>query len=89
MKFNDEKKVENDVLAKENSNIEIELIKDYELQPGTRRARVVMQTCAHVSGAAFYYDPKKHCSNVDIPVKSQDEQTRKVYQLILYSFFKV
>ena len=80
-------------MAKENSNIEIELIKDYELQPGTRRARVVMQTCAHVSGAAFYYDPKKHCSKVDIPVKSQDEQTRKVNQLILFSlnnkFFKV
>lgn len=54
------------------------MIKDYDIAPDTRRPKIVMQTCAHVSGAAYYYDPKKHCENMHIPVKTQDEETRKV-----------
>ena len=36
-------------------NIEITTIKDYETEPATRRAKIVMQTVAHISGAAYYY----------------------------------
>lgn len=38
--------------------VEIDVIKDYEVSPATRRARIIMQTCAHISGAAHYYDSK-------------------------------
>ena len=36
--------------------IEIDVIKDYDMTPGSRRPKFVMQTCAHVSGAAFLYN---------------------------------
>lgn len=39
--------------------MDIELIKDYEMMPGQRRPKIVMQTCAHISGAAYFYDPKR------------------------------
>lgn len=60
------------------SDIQVEMIKDNEIAPDTRRAKIVMQTCAHVSGAAYFYDPKKYCSNLNIPVKSNDPESRKV-----------
>ena len=41
------------------NGIEIDLIRDYELHFATRKAKIIMQTCAHVSGAAYFYDPKK------------------------------
>ena len=37
-------------------DIEIEIIKDYEMIQ--RRAKILMQTCAHISGAGFFYDKK-------------------------------
>jgi len=45
-------------LIKQNG-IEIDLIRDYELHFATRKAKIIMQTCAHVSGAAYFYDPKR------------------------------
>lgn len=64
------------------SDIEVEIIKDNEIAPDTRRPKIVMQTCAHVSGAAYFYDPKKYCLNANIPVKSQDPESRKVYLIL-------
>ncbi|CAF0716922.1 unnamed protein product [Brachionus calyciflorus] len=43
----------------EMDNNEIDVIKDFEMMPGNRRPKIIMQTCAHVSGAAYFYDPKK------------------------------
>ena len=43
----------------EKYSIQIEALRDFELTPGTRRPKIIMQTCAHVSGAAYFYDPKK------------------------------
>ena len=40
------------------SGVDIDVIKDYEMIPGARRAKIIMQTCAHVSGAAYFYDKK-------------------------------
>jgi len=34
---------------------EIKIYKDYEIEPATRRAKILMQTCGHISGAAYYY----------------------------------
>lgn len=44
--------------------MEINVIKDYEMVPGSCRPKIVMQTCAHVSGAAYFYDPKKFDNNL-------------------------
>jgi hypothetical protein len=41
-------------------NVHVETIQDFELDPSSRRAKILMQTCAHISGAAYYYDPKKY-----------------------------
>jgi methylmalonic aciduria homocystinuria type C protein len=45
-------------LEKKFNGISIDLINDYDMTPGTRRAKIVMQTCAHISGAAYFYDKK-------------------------------
>ncbi len=37
-------------------SIRIKVVKDYEIEPATRRAKIVMQTCAHISGAAYFYN---------------------------------
>lgn len=34
---------------------EIEVIHDFEMHPGSRRPKVLVQTAAHVAGAAYYY----------------------------------
>jgi len=34
---------------------EVELIHDFEMVPGLRRPKVLVQTAAHVAGAAYYY----------------------------------
>lgn len=34
---------------------EVEIIHDFEMVPGTRRPKVLVQTAAHISGAAYYY----------------------------------
>jgi methylmalonic aciduria homocystinuria type C protein len=39
---------------------DILIIHDYETDPISRRAKIIMQTVAHVSGAAYFYDPKKY-----------------------------
>ena len=45
------------------------------MQPGTRRAKIVMQTCSHVSGAAYFYDQKQ----IDNDLINQDpKHTKKV-----------
>jgi methylmalonic aciduria homocystinuria type C protein len=54
----------------------MEIISDYDVVPSTRRAKVVMQTCAHVSGAAFYYDPNKVDSYL---VNLDEKQAKKVF----------
>ncbi len=33
----------------------IESMQDFEMVPGTRKPKVLVQTAAHVSGAAYYY----------------------------------
>lgn len=33
----------------------ISIFKDYEMKPGTRRPKVLVQTAGHVSGAAYFY----------------------------------
>ena len=45
-------------LAESSPSVEIESIQDFEMVPGIRRAKIVMQTAAHVSGAAYFYDQK-------------------------------
>lgn len=43
-----------------NSNsFDTEMIQDYELTP-TRRAKILLQTCAHISGAAYFYKSNKN-----------------------------
>jgi cyanocobalamin reductase (cyanide-eliminating) / alkylcobalamin dealkylase len=43
-----------------NSNgFDTEMIQDYELTP-TRRAKILLQTCAHISGAAYFYKTNKN-----------------------------
>lgn len=49
------KKLEKKLNVNGDENIEIQAIKDFELDPRTRRAKIVMQTCAHISGAAYLY----------------------------------
>ncbi|KAM4721986.1 cyanocobalamin reductase / alkylcobalamin dealkylase isoform 2-T2 [Rhinophrynus dorsalis] len=44
-------------LAKEFPSHKLDIIYDYELHPN-RRPKVLMQTAAHVSGAAYYYQRK-------------------------------
>lgn len=53
--------------------MEVDVIKDYEMVPGSRRPKIIMQTCAHVSGAAHFYDPK----NYDNHLIHDTEQTYK------------
>lgn len=50
-----QQKLEQSLNHKGGNLIEIKCIKDYEMEAATRRAKIVMQTCAHVSGAAYYY----------------------------------
>jgi hypothetical protein len=52
------KKLNQLIKEEENSNIEIEIVNDFDMTPGTRRPKIIMQTCAHISGAAFYYNKK-------------------------------
>lgn len=42
---------------------EVEIIHDFEMVPGSRRPKVLVQTAAHISGAAYYYQQ----SDVDDP----------------------
>ena len=46
------------------NEIEIITLKDYEMQPENLEIpKILMQTCAHISGAAFYYEKVKYlCS---------------------------
>jgi len=34
---------------------EIEMMHDFEMRPGTRRPKILVQTAGHVSGAAYFY----------------------------------
>lgn len=36
-------------------DISAKIIYDYEMRPGTRRPKVLVQTAGHVSGAAYFY----------------------------------
>ena len=64
-------------------DISIETIKDYDIDPGTRRAKIVMQTCAQISGAAYFYDPKKYQNELMTPGKDPNQPVKKVnYSLI-------
>lgn len=59
IKFDEVKQKTEEILKiNDIENVEIDAIKDYEISPGSRKARIIMQTCAHVSGAACYYDSK-------------------------------
>ena len=49
------KKIEQ-IFKKISIDIEIEIIKDHEMIQ--RRAKILMQTCAHISGAGYFYDKK-------------------------------
>ncbi|XP_046916999.2 cyanocobalamin reductase / alkylcobalamin dealkylase [Dermatophagoides farinae] len=56
-----------DILAKEISstlNTEVDKIHDFELLMPYRRPRVLLQTAAHVSGAAYYYRLPRRDKNV-------------------------
>ena len=65
------------------SGVEIDVIKDYEMIPGARRAKIIMQTCAHVSGAAYFYDKKL------IPVDEKKNLQKVIFSAklsVLYNF---
>ncbi|RNA42486.1 methylmalonic aciduria and homocystinuria type C -like protein [Brachionus plicatilis] len=53
--------------------MDVDVIKDYEMMPGSRRPKIIMQTCAHVSGAAYFYDPK----NFDYDLVNDAEKSYK------------
>jgi hypothetical protein len=67
-------------------DISIETINDYDIDPGTRRARIVMQTCAHISGAAYFYDPKKYQNELTTPSKDPNQPIKKVIFFKLFVF---
>jgi len=41
---------------------EIEMMHDFEIRPGTRRPKILVQTAGHVSGAAYFYQ-KENITN--------------------------
>ena len=71
-------------------DISVETIKDYDIDPGTRRAKIVMQTCAHISGAAYFYDPKKYQNELMAPGKDPNQPVKKVnfYLNFFFTFSK-
>lgn len=64
-------------------SMEIDVVKDYEMVPGTRRPKIVMQTCAHVSGAAYFYDPKSFDHNL---IHDCEKSHKKVHVFKNYFF---
>jgi methylmalonic aciduria homocystinuria type C protein len=63
-------------------NVEVDIIKDYEITPDTRRARILMQTCAHISGAAFFYNPKKFNITPEFKGKRAEEGENPIKNLM-------
>jgi hypothetical protein len=59
---------------------EVDSIQDYEMT-ATRRAKILLQTCAHASGAAYFYQKKDQNQNKQV-VESQNKHTT-VYSGIL------
>lgn len=59
-----------------NVDIEVDLINDYDMVPGARRPRIIMQTCAHISGAAYYYN-QDLIANKQLDSSSNDKQSEK------------
>lgn len=55
----------------------VELIHDFEMVPGTRRPKVLVQTAAHISGAAYYYQQ----SDVEDP---NWKPTRKMFGVCIH-----
>lgn len=51
----------------------VNVIYDYDIDPRTRRPKIIMQTAGHVSGAAYYY--QRH--DVTSPTAWSDEQVRR------------
>ena len=68
-----------------NRDVRVNLIKDFEMDPVSRRARIIMQTCAHVSGAAYYYDPKK--LNIHASQSITQSACKKVNTISLLDIF--
>lgn len=48
---------------------EIDVIHDFEIQMPSRRPKILMQTVAHVSGAAYYYKEKSDRSETNTEPK--------------------
>jgi hypothetical protein len=63
-------------------NTEILAIKDHELDPRTRRAKIVMQTCAHISGAAYFY-------NANLLGEKVSEIKKKVLKIVYFRFLLI
>ncbi|XP_054161447.1 cyanocobalamin reductase / alkylcobalamin dealkylase-like [Oppia nitens] len=57
------------LLKEKLSAFSVEVIHDFELFMPNRRPRVLVQTAAHVSGAAFYYKPDFISDSTDISHK--------------------
>lgn len=56
---------------------DVEIIHDFEMVPGTRRPKVLVQTGAHISGAAYYYQQ----SDVEDPTW---KPTRKMFGVCIH-----
>lgn len=66
-----------------NVDIEVDLINDYDMVPGVRRPRIVMQTCAHISGAAYYYNQDLIANK---QLESNGDESEKKVRIILIPF---
>ncbi|CAD6197244.1 unnamed protein product [Caenorhabditis auriculariae] len=62
-----------------------ELIHDYSMTP-QRRPRILMQTCGHVAGAAFYYQPA-HVNDEEWPPRGKMGPNLKFIGLSLHPVF--
>jgi len=59
---------------------EVEFYHDFEMVPGTRRPKVLVQTAAHISGAAYYYQQ----SDVSDPTWMPD---KKMFGVCIHPVF--
>ena len=56
------------------SDNEVDVYYDYELTPGTRRPRILVQTAGHVAGAAYFYQQ----SNISADALESADESSKV-----------
>ncbi|CAI4231705.1 unnamed protein product [Auanema sp. JU1783] len=62
-----------------------ELYHDYSMTPA-RRPKILVQTCGHVSGAAYYYQPK-HVQKEDWPPEGRMDAKLKFIGLSLHPIY--